>query len=254
MKRNLLLSLFLGFVFCATLNAQDTTNSSASNKALHPMNFIKLSLTSIAFKNYSLQYERILSKGISASLSYRLMPTSKIPFATSLANQAGNDEPDVKDAIEKLRMSNFAITPEIRFYLGKGYGKGFYIALFYRYASFTAEHFQVAYDDTHKLDMSGKLTANTGGIMFGAQWLLGKHFCLDWNIVGPHYGSASGLLTGVANPVLSPTQQDKLRSNLTAVDIPLTNETVTVNANGGTLKLEGPWGGIRSGISLGFRF
>jgi len=45
-----------------------------------------------------------------------------------------------------------------------------------------------------------------------------------------------------------------LRQNLEDLDIPLTNKTYAVNASGATLKLSGPWGGIRSGLSIGIKF
>jgi len=38
------------------------------------------------------------------------------------------------------------------------------------------------------------------------------------------------------------------------IDIPLTNTKVVVTANGASLELDGPWGGIRAGFSLGIRF
>ena len=155
------------------------TDDTKEKKVNHQMNFVKINLTSIALKNYAFQYERVITKPISVALSYRFMPTSKMPFAGTLSNSIGDDDPEAKQTIENLRMSNYAITPEVRFYLGKGYGKGFYIALFYRYASFTFEHVPFHYNDNESLDLSGKLTSNTGGIMFGAQWPLGKHFCLD---------------------------------------------------------------------------
>ena len=246
---------------CATARLQAQDSSVAIQKpgekkeeAGHKMNFIKVNLTGIALKNYAIQYERVLSKPVSLSLSYRIMPTSKLPFAGTISNSIGDDDPETKKTIENLRMSNFAITPELRFYLGKGYGKGFYIALFYRYASFTIDHLPVDYDNNTSLDLSGKLTSNTGGIMFGAQWNLGKHFCLDWWMFGPHYGSGTGNFTGVSSQPLTPAQQDELRSNLEDIDIPLTTKTINVNANGASLKLSGPWGGIRSGVLLGIKF
>ena len=218
------------------------------------MNLVKINLTAIALKNYSVQYERILSKPVSLALSYRIMPTSKLPFANAISDAIGDDDPDAKKTIENLRMGNFAITPEVRFYLGKGYGKGFYIALFYRYASFTINHMPFDYDNNNSLDLSGKLTSNTGGIMFGAQWNLGKHVCLDWQIFGPHYGSGNGTFTGVSSQPLTQAQQDELRSNLQDIDIPLTTKTINVNASGATLGLSGPWGGVRAAIQLGFKF
>jgi len=246
---------------CATvkLDAQTAPDASqktdnAKEKNMHQMNLIKINLTAIVLKNYSIQYERVLSKPVSLALSYRIMPTSKLPFANAISDAIGDDDPDAKKTIENLRMGNFAITPEARFYLGKGYGKGFYIALFYRYASLTINHMPVDYDNNNSLDLSGKLSSNTGGIMFGAQWNLGKHMCLDWWITGPHYGSGVGDFNGVSSQPLTPTQQNELRQNLEDLDIPLTTKTIQINANGASLKLDGPWGGVRAGILLGIKF
>ena len=243
--------------FSIQIHAQDSyvAQVKKQDSVKHQMNFIKVNLMGLPIKNFSFQYERVLSIVISVAVSYRFMPTSKIPFATSIANSASsNNSQDTKDAIEKLRMSNFAITPEIRFYLGKGYGKGFYIGLFYRYTSFTVDHFAISYDDVNDLDMNGKLTTNTGGILFGAQWSLGKHLCLDWQIFGPHYGSGKGILSGISSQPLTPTQQNTLKTNLDDIDIPLTTKTVAVNATGGSLTLSGPWAGMRSALCLGFKF
>lgn len=90
--------------------------------------------------------------------------------------------------------------------------------------------------------------------MFGAQWFLGRHVCLDWWIMGPHYGSGNGSFSGISSQPLSQEEQNDLRRELENLDIPLTNKTVSVNANGATLILDGPWGGIRAGISLGIKF
>src|SRR5659263_220416 len=42
-------------------------------------NFIKFNLTSLALKNFSLQYERVLTKSISAAVSFSIMPERNIP-------------------------------------------------------------------------------------------------------------------------------------------------------------------------------
>ncbi len=244
---------------CATIKLQaqtppPETDGAKEKKVHHQMNFIKINLTSIVLSNYAFQYERVIIKPISVAVSYRFMPTSKIPFANTISNSLGDNDPEAKQTIENLRMSNYAITPEVRFFLGKGYGKGFYIALFYRYASFTFDHVPFHYNNNESLDLSGKLTSNTGGIMFGAQFPLGKHFCIDWWIIGAHYGSGTGNFAGVSSQPLSPAEQDELHKNLDDLDIPLTTKTVNVTANGATLKLDGPWGGLRSGILFGFKF
>jgi hypothetical protein len=263
-KTRILLTLIL---IGGTLNLQAQRSSDQSNTAANSYeesalkkNFIKINLTAIAIKNYSIQYERVVNKSISVAVSYRNMPSTSIPFKKLLKDAAAEDgEQETIDAIEKLRLSNYAITPELRFYVGKkGYGRGFYIAPFYRYAVFNASNIAFEYGDNltfqNEIALSGKLTSNTGGIMFGAQWALGKTIVLDWWIFGPHYGAANGTFSGLANKPLTQTEQQELRENLEDIDIPLTTKTVIVNSAGATLKLDGPWAGVRGGISLGVRF
>ena len=231
----------------------------ANNQEQIPaLNLIKLNLAGILLKNYSLQYERVLNKKISVALQYRMMPETSIPFKSSFLKAVG-DDPDTKKIIDDFKMSNFAITPEVRFYLNKkGYGRGFYIAPFYRYASFTSNDLNVFYTDDNNTEqsvkMSGKLTSNTAGILIGIQKDLGEHVVLDISLFGPHYGSGKGDFSGTTSQPLTPDEQDDLRQQLEDIDIPLTDKTVNVNANGASLKLDGPWGGYRFAISLGVRF
>jgi hypothetical protein len=222
-------------------------------------NLIKLNLTGILLKNYSLQYERVLNRKISVALQYRMMPETGIPFKSAILKAVNDDDPDTKKIIQDFRMSNYAITPEVRFYLNKkGYGRGFYIAPFYRYASFTSNDLNVFYTDDNNVEqsikMSGKLTSNTGGLLLGVQSDLGKHVVLDISFFGPHYGSGKGDFSGTTSQPLTPDEQDDLREQLEDIDIPFTDKTVNVNANGASLKLDGPWGGYRFAISLGVRF
>lgn len=272
--------LLIAFVL-ATFSIHAQTNSSATDTSIimnstesrtsenvlpvnnkdqiPPLNLIKLNLTGILLKNYSLQYERVLNKKISVALQYRMMPETGIPFKSSILKVVGDDDPDTKKIIEDFRMSNYAITPEVRFYLSrKGYGRGFYIAPFYRYASFTSNDLNVFYTDDNNVEqsikMSGKLTSNTGGILIGVQKDLGKHVVLDMSFFGPHYGAGKGNFEGTTSKPLTPDEQDDLRKQLEDIDIPLTDKTVNVNANGASLKLDGPWGGYRFAISLGVRF
>jgi len=221
-------------------------------------NIIKINVTAIVLKNFSFQYERILSKTFSIVLGYRVMPVSTLPFQKIILDQVG-DDPETRKTIENFRLSNTAITPEVRFYVGKkGYGKGFYIAPFYRHAEFKSSELDIFYTTPANVQgsikLSGKLTSNTGGILLGVQRFIGKRIVLDTWIFGPHYGSGTGDFSGTSSRPLTQDEQNGLRDQLNSIDIPLTDKTVSVNANGASLKLDGPWGGLRSGISLGIKF
>ena len=248
--------LFLGTA--NAINAQEEKTDS-KDVVTPPLNFIKLNLTGLPLKNYSIQYERVIKRKTSFAISFRTMPNTGIPFKKQILDALDPTDTDTKNTIEQLKISNFAITPEFRFYLSKkGYGRGFYIAPFYRYASFTTDNISIKYDNgtggSNTINLSGKLTSNTGGLMFGSQWALGKHVCLDWWILGAHYGSGKGDFTGKSSVPLTPTEQDDIRTQLNDLDIPLTDKTVTVNASGASMQLSGPWAGLRAGISLGVRF
>ncbi len=262
MKQRLFLLPALILFSCLQLTAQDqpegTETKEPAEKNTMPMNMIKVNLTSLPLKQYALQYERVLSRKFSFALGVRVMPESTLPFKQAILDAVG-DDPDTRDVLETFQMSNLAITPEFRFYLSKrGYGRGFYLAPFYRYASYKTSQLEFDYDDggggTETINMTGKLTSHTGGLLLGAQWPLGKRLVLDWWILGPHYGTGNGLFNGISSQTMTPAEQDDLRTELEDLDIPLTNKKVVVTANGASLELDGPWGGIRAGFSLGIRF
>jgi hypothetical protein len=225
------------------------------------LNFVKVNLFGIPLRNYSFQYERALTKRFSVAISYRKMPSTGLPFKSLISDAVGDEGIEGDETIENIRISGSAITPEIRLYLGKkGYGRGFYFAPFYRKATFETNNIPFTYEDADNtggessINLSGKFTSNTGGLMMGAQWALGKYVCLDWWILGAHAGSGTGNFKGLSSKPLSQSDQDAVREELESLDIPFVEKTVTVNANSASLKLEGPWGGIRGGLSLGFKF
>lgn len=244
--------LFMCSVVHAQKPAEETESASYANR-------LKLNLTAIPLNNYMLQYERVLTRKSAVAISFRLMPESKLPFQSQIKRLVADEDVSIQKTVDQLRMSNYAITPEYRFYFGKGTAKGFYIAPFYRYASFEATNAFITYQadlpgTEESINLSGDLKSHTGGLLFGAHWNLSKRICLDWMIVGPHFGSGNGNFKGLSSRPLSQSEQQRVRDELEELDIPLTNKTVTVNGQGATLKLDGPWGGLRSGVSLGINF
>ena len=213
---SLLPIIFLLIALPSGLHAQDKEKE--KKKKDYPENAVKLNLTGIALKNYSLQYERVLNKKISLAFSFRTMPETGVPFKNTIIDLTDND-PDATDVLESLKLSNTAITPEVRFYLGKkGFGRGFYIAPFYRYASFKASNVKFSYTNMLNTEsdilLAGKVTAHTGGLLFGSQWVIAKHFCLDFWILGPHYGSGNGSFTGTTSTPMTQAEQNDLRQEL----------------------------------------
>ena len=221
----------------------------------NPKNLIKLNLTSLILKNYNFQYERVLNKRISVVLGYRFMPNGPLPFQKTFISTSN----DPANALGNFRLSNSAITPELRFYAGKkGYGHGFYFAPFYRYANFKPSGITInfTYDagNPATMDLSGDVRGNSFGLLIGAQWSLAKNISLDWQIIGAHSGKSDGLISGVASRTHSASEQANILTKLKEIDWPLITETYSVTSNGASMILNGPWGGLRAGLTLGIKF
>lgn len=271
MKRNRL--ILLAAIFCSNaslLNAQSTLDEQSGGSKQQPSeapkekseikkNIVKVNLMALGFKNYSFQYERVLTKRISLAVGVSTMPTGSLPFQNLFVDQFANGDAALESNIRSLKVGNFAVTPEVRFYLSKkGYGRGFYVAPYYRYAKFTSEDFPVEYENgattTNTIKLKGDIATNTGGLMFGAQWQLGKMVMLDWWILGAHYGNSAGTLSGVPSTPLTSQEQQSIRDAIEGLDIPLTKITADVNANSVKAIVDGPWAGVRAGLTIGIRF
>jgi hypothetical protein len=230
------------------VQAQEDSAMTAAKK-----NLIKLNLFALPLKNFTVQYERAIAKKTTLALNVRVMPQSTLPFKNSFRDAISDQ--NTKDQVDNFKTGNFALMPELRFYLSKrGAFHGFYIAPFFSYAHYTAD-LPYNYDDNgvnKTIPLSGNINTISGGLMFGAQWSLSKTVYLDWWIFGPHYGSCNGSISGQKS--LSSSEQASLKSDLDNLDIPLAKISSTVNANGATVNFSGPWAGIRSGLALGIRF
>ena len=218
-------------------------------------NVIKLNLSALAFKNISVQYERGIGKKTSLALSVRTIPLGSLPFQSTFKNIGDNS--DVQYDLFKL--GSFGVTPELRWYVGrKGALHGFYLAPFFNYNSYTTT-LPIKYTSgatTKNGLFDGKLSTSTGGLQLGTQFSLGKNVVLDWWILGPNYGSASGTLNFAST--LTAQEQTDLKTELEKIknDVPFNAiKSYTVSSTGASIIAKGPWGGLRGlGFSLGIRF
>ena len=219
-------------------------------------NMVKLSLTSLAFRNFQFQYERALNKTFSLALSYSFIPNGDLPMKGLVEKYA--DDPELNNPLDGVAVAYSSFTPEVRIYLGEGYGKGFYLAPFFRTSKYTIENLDIDYEldsgNTTSLATGGSIKTNTFGLLLGAQFNIGKSIVLDWWIMGPHYGSSNGSIEGISPQPLSEMEQQVLLNELEDIDIPLTETKSEVSANGAKIKIDGPWGGIKAGVSIGYRF
>lgn len=219
-------------------------------------NIVKTNLASYVFKNYNISYERAILKWLSINVSYGNMPKGSPPFQKLYL-----PEDDAED-FTNIQLSSSQITIEPRFYLGgKGFGSGFYLAPYYRNSQFTIDNlvyqfYSESLQDDLPITVSGKLSANSFGLLLGNQWFLGKNknWVIDFWILGGHYGTSKGTLNGNSDRKLSSQEQAELKKEIDGQDIPLIKYTTTTNENGIIVNLDGPWAGLRSGLSFGYRF
>jgi hypothetical protein len=254
MKKNLCL------LFCVPLLAKAQSDSVSTEKKVttskvekyHPTgkNIFKVNLSSLAFSNYYLTYERQVGSKISLSVGFRYMPTSTMPFASNIQDAAGIKEID----FSSFQMGNTAITPEIRFYAHKNM-RGFYMAPYARYASFDLT-IPVKYGATSPANFAGAITSFSGGLLLGTQHNIGKHFVIDIWIIGGHFGSSNGTLNATnISPAMSPQAQAALQQSIDGIDASPFKITGKVTSSTTAYLNESGWVGFRGlGFNIGFRF
>jgi hypothetical protein len=258
-------SFYQGFkvliLLSLTIVSLNSVQSQSSDKNLFEKrkNILKANLTSLAFRNYQIQAERVLSRAISASFTYANLPEGDVPLKSQVLNLLDDEDDEVASMLNSARIGYVSYIPEIRFYLGKGYGKGVYLAPFYKHSKYkiqNAEILEYERDDGsfEALVTNGDVSANTFGLLLGAQFNLGQRIVLDWWIMGPNFGTHSGKLIGTPSRHLSHNEQLILKNDLEDLNIPLSNTTIEISSNEVEMDNQGNWGGVRAGISLGVRF
>lgn len=246
MKR---LLITLSFICSFIANAQQRDDQ-------EKMNLVKMNLTSIAFRNYQFAYERLITKRFSVQVSYGFIPGGQVPLI---------DEVIKDENVDNIKLGGSNLTIEPRFYLGKGYGHGFYVAPYYRYSHFNIDNLTYRYTSEDPIaagnskipiSFNGKTNSNNLGLLIGAQWLLGRkdNWVLDVWFIGGHYGGASGSITGRSSRPLTPYEQNQLKQDIEDLDISLFDYKVSTDASGAVIDLDSKWLGVRSGISFGYRF
>lgn len=249
MKKTILTAAFL---FTAHLGMAQEQPVEEQKPEIENKNMVKLNLLALTAGNISLQYERLITPKTTVGVTVNMMPSKGLPFSNSIESFV--DDQETTAQLEQISVSSFSVTPEIRFYLGTEGYKGFYIAPFVRYGTYNVD-LPLTYDyegEEESIMIDGTVKAFSGGFAIGAQWRVYKDFYIDWMIMGPHYGSATGTLEG--NRSLNQSEQDAIRNSLNDLDIPVVDFEYEVNDSGAKAKLDGPWAGIRASIGIGYRF
>lgn len=280
MKKSLLILSSVLFVFSSSLMAKIdpvlNENSPLLVKkkklfmkddapASSPKQVIKLNLTQLALTNISMQYEFAFHKNFSAALGVSYLIKREIPsqFFTPSSNGEGYALP---------KFGGWSVTPEIRIYPGKKVKHqaphGFYLAPYFRYSKYSMSTLYVDRDSTtgqqNTYNVKAAYSGFTAGLMIGSQWIIGKHFSIDWWILGGGYGKAKFMINSEStdgNLHMSPQEQENLKNDIRTNIGELGsfgNGEVTVETthNSATATVRGlPMTSIRGfGLVLGFAF
>lgn len=254
------------------VNQENNAESFMSDESVAYRHVVKLNITPLAIGNIPLQYEFSFHKNLSAALGINVFNLPK-----RIRNQIISEDDGSGEGLTNFKIGGWSITPEFRFYPGKKEKHqaphGFYLAPYFRYSKTNISgDFVSNLPDPNNSNVERPVTTNMAlglggysmGLMIGSQWLIGKHFVIDWWILGA--GSGKGRLTAELSQdafVFSSSEQDELRETLENsfenIALPgygsITPE-VTTNETGAKLTLRGvPMTSVRAfGLSLGIYF
>lgn len=256
MRKFLWLLFFLTTIDC--YSQENVGDSVAIDKARK--NIVKINLYSLFLKNYSISYERLISKKISLQIGYR--------FGTYdywIDNLIGKEI--VKQGIIDPRyygfqIGNSAVTADVRFYLGRKKGmQGLFTGVCGRYAIFDADNVDFNYipdfENVYNVPLVSNFSGIGGGIVIGKQWIIKKRITIE-NVSGIYYGKISGSLTSNKDlSGISETDKLDLTDNINSIFTIfnknyLTDLTITDKGLNG--KISGPFVGIRTSLTIGFIF
>lgn len=229
-----------------------------------PMNAVKLNLSSFVTGNLSLQYERAINTHISAALGFRVMIGNSMPFKNAVSDYlANNDEMDeqanntIRTFVDNVNMRGWAITPEVRFYTSKG-NRGFYVAPFLRIEQHNLKSSLLLAIDSkdYVLQFDAKYRNVGGGLLLGWNFNIGKHFGIDWWILGPYIGSMQTNIYAY-NYYIDPADMQEYEEQIN--DLKFENDwvkgTVKASNTDANIDIKGTVPAIRAmGINFVYRF
>lgn len=236
----ILLSSFLLTAFLIPINSKAQQNT------------VKFNVLPLVSKTFTFEYERMVAPKMSVNASLGFRPKSSIPFKNLLTEFI-----DDEAFLDETKLDHFTFSPEFRFYTSKNgsNGQGFYIGPFFKYAKYnltTNYPYESDQGNIEHIPLNGGLKTWGFGFAIGSQFKLSDAVFLDFRILGPHIGKATGTISGKMN--LSAQEQEELRNELENLQNDIIKIESNVDSEGANVKAKGPWPGIRAGLSIGYRF
>jgi hypothetical protein len=166
-------------------------------------NVIKWNLSPLVFSTLSFGAERAIHRKVSLGIQFSKMQPHNFIIRFHDANRS--------DPV----FDGYSIEPQIRIFPGKKKYRpaphGFYLGGYFRHSKHSISWTRYYPDFTINNKLS--YSANTFGFFIGYQWLIGKHFSIDWQMVGIGYGLAR-ITGGFSSPDanLSTLEQEVLQT------------------------------------------
>ena len=253
-----LTAIFL--LFSTVLFAQRVTNE---KEKYGDWNIIKMNLSALATGTFSFQYERALSNKISLALGVKFRPSASLPFKSTIESFLDTlSEGAAIDFVRNAKIGGYAITPEIRFYLGKGAMHGFYLAPFLRYENNNLNAWRYTFKAPTKtiiIDFTGEQTGFGAGLQIGSHFNLSNKVSLDLWLIGP-YIFANKIDVNSLTDLSDKTDQElaDVKNDIEkyAKDyLPGHTVNASVYKTGARLNAKGTFYGARAlGLAIGYRF
>lgn len=254
----------LSFLLCAFASYAQQEVPMVNNDSVkvnrEKENLLSVNPISFVWGTASVTYERRVAEKWALGLTFNYRPENKAPFKNTLQKIFENEDADGKTGfdIEQLKYSGVSFAPEVKFYLGQqAMFKGVYIAAFAKFEAIKMSYMYrfeelILIQRESEFPLEGKSNAFSGGVYIGVKWNLGKDFYLDWQIIGGNYGSAN--IDVSASRTLSSEEQRALY--VFAEDLKENFKNIDYNINSEGIEIKGriPWFGLRTGVSVAYRF
>lgn len=217
-------------------------------------NAVKLNVIPLVIGEFAVEYERGITDRISLNAGFGYMPDRSLPFKSIIAKEVGSSS-----IIDATKLAVFSVALEGRYYLKKkdNQFQGVYVGPFVKYSRYdvsTSVDYAVGSLVRGSLPLVGDYNTFSAGLAVGMQWMLTRQFLLDWRIIGFGYGHANGSVLG--KRALSSVEQQEIldKLHIFADDLPVLGLKPELTDQGVRVKINGPWYGIRTALSVGYRF
>lgn len=267
MKNKLKLLSVVIFLSASLVNAQEYSDEIFAAEEIPPIekptrHVFKINTPSLFIATFSFQYEFFPVDFMSISLGYKFTPNRGMVFEDQVIDiiEESGGYSDLQSPGERFfrdfEFKGNAVTPEVRFYLGQGYGKGFYLGPFVRFDNykFNSNYEFSPLGNEYIIDFDGKYKAFGYGLSIGSQFTIGKHFTIDTS-VGPYFSNVEIDVNSVSNYTMSDIEREALREELSDFELPNGETEIYLTNNSARMKLTSDnFFNLRFNLALGFRF